>query len=142
MLFVPIGIALSIMNRDRIPAFRAFVFLPLNPQKLFCALLFYLCEVFNHAHVITLSVTSVQTIKILTGHIIAFITKIYFFLPEFSASSFNETVFVAGKTPCAMSYFTSLLRYPSQIGQISLADSTVHSARRDEIRGKFSAVHV
>jgi len=116
MLFVPTDIALYIMNRDHIPTFRASVLLPLNPQKLFCALLLYLFEVFNHAHIITLSVTSIQTIKILTGHIITFVTRIDFFLPEFSASSFNETVFVARKAPCAMGYFTSLLRYPSRIG--------------------------
>jgi hypothetical protein len=115
-LYVPTGIAFSVVNRNHISTVGAFVLLPLNPQKLLHALFFQFLEIFHHAHVITLSVTPVHAIQILAWHSFALETKSNLIFREFLAASFDETVFVAGKAPCAMGYFASLLRYPSRIG--------------------------
>jgi len=87
------------MNRDDIAACWAFIFFLLILQKLFHAFFFQFFEVFNHAHVVACSVTPVQTIKILAGHVVAFETEFDFVFGEFFAASFDETVFVAWKTP-------------------------------------------
>jgi len=96
---MPARITFSVMNRDNITAFSAFILLLLIPQKLFHAFLFKFLEVFNHAHVVACSVTPIQTIKILAWHVLTFETELDFVLGEFFAASLDETVFVAGKTP-------------------------------------------
>ena len=96
---MPARITFSVMNRDNITAFSAFILLLLIPQKLFHAILLQFLEVFNHAHVVACSVTPIQTIKILARHIFTLETKFDFVLGEFFAAALDETVFVAGKTP-------------------------------------------
>jgi len=65
-------VTFAIMNRNNIATFGTPIFLFLAFKKLFYALLLYFPKIFNHAHTITSSVTSIQTIKVLTGHVIAF----------------------------------------------------------------------
>ena len=78
-------------------------------EKLFHALLPYFPKIFNHAHTITASVTPIQTVKGLTGHVVAFETGFYFFSPKFSAATFYEAVFVSGKTARTVRYFAFFL---------------------------------
>jgi hypothetical protein len=113
---VPAGVTFSVVNRNHIPTVGAFVLLPLNPKKLPHAPLFQRPQIFPHAQVITLSVTPVHAIQILAWHNFALETKPEHILREFLAASFDETVFVVWKAPCAMGHFASLLRYPSRIG--------------------------
>jgi len=96
---MPARITFSVMNRDDIAAFSAFIFFLLILQKLFHAFFFQIFEVFNHAHVVACSVTPVQAIKVRAWHVVAFETEFDFVLGEFFAASLDEAVFVAGKTP-------------------------------------------
>jgi len=103
-------VTFSIMNRNDVATFGKPIFLFLALKKVFHALLLYFLKIFNHVHTITSSVTSIQTVKIFTGHIIAFVTGFDFVSPQIFASSLNETVFVSRKTARTMRYFTLFLR--------------------------------
>ena len=103
-------VTFAIMNRNNIATFGTPIFLFLAFKKLFHALLLYFPKILNHAHTITSSVTSVQTVKIFTGHILAFVTGFDFVSPQFFAASLKDTVFVARKTARTMRYFTFFFR--------------------------------
>jgi len=100
------------MNRNNIATFGTPIFLFLAFKKLFQALLLYFPKILNHAHTITPSVTSIQTIEIFTGHILAFVTGFDFVPPQFFAPTLNDTVFVSRKTTRTMRYFALFLRDP------------------------------
>lgn len=102
-------VTFAIMNRNKIATFRTPIFIFLIFEEVFHALLPYFPKILNHAHTITASVTPIQTIKSLTGHVIAFETGFNFFSPKFSAATLYDAVFVSGKTAQTVRYFTFFL---------------------------------
>ena len=97
------------MNRDNITTFWAFILLFVVFQEFPNALLLQFPQILNHVHIIALSVTSIQTIKICARHVLALITEFDFIAPKFGATSFEVAVLVDRKTTLTMNDFASFL---------------------------------
>ena len=141
---VPAAVAFAVVHADDVAAFWATVSFSLALEERVHAFSFQLLEVFNHAHPIAGAVTLVQMHQLLTRHHGAFAAGLDFAMRQLLgfAASLDIAVLGSGTAPSAVSDFAPLPRHPMRVGEISFADSAIHPARSNKVRGEFASCHV
>jgi len=129
------------MYRNHPIAERAPIFFRLALQERFHTDCFQFFKVFNHAHVISFTVTFVQMNQVLARYGIALAAGLDLMRRELFAATFYVAILSSRKTAYTVCHFSPLLRDIMNVCIVGFAYPTVHAAWSNEFRSKGGLIH-
>ncbi len=90
-------------------------------------------EVFDHTHVVMLSIPCVNALYIAARKTAAFVTKTNFIVPKEFATFLKRALLVSGPTSRTIWYIDRVAFHVVFARKVSTAHRAVHTTRRDEL---------